>query len=72
MLFKQVLHNSSPLPDEYATKHTIAPYQILTQEISGLQIKSEAYLLLLLCITKKDFNLPRDTVPIAHEMQLES
>lgn len=56
MVLKQVLHNSPPLPDEYATKHTTGPYQILMQEISGLQIKSEAYLLLLLCITKKDFN----------------
>lgn len=56
MLFKQVLHNSSPLHDEYATKHKTSPYQILTQEITGLQIKSEAYLPLLLCITKKDFN----------------
>lgn len=56
MLFKQVLHNSSLLRDEYSTKHKTAPYQILTQEISGLQIKSEAYLPLLLCITKTDFN----------------
>jgi len=47
--------NSSPIPDEYATKHTTTPYQTLTQEIGGLQIKSEAYLLLVPCITEKGF-----------------
>lgn len=34
--------NSSPAPDEYTTKHTPTFYQILTQEISGLQIKPKA------------------------------